>query len=311
MTVETKLHLVDIKAGIRMESTKSKIRYDKGQNDLKKGYWDIFPYISLNGKVNEHINLSAWYKRMIQRPSLMYLNSEIIYIDSLTYAVGNPHLKPAINDNFNFNVNFYKFDLLIGLQFCHNYILWENVPDDSNPNVTVETFNNAKDIYKILNLGISYSFDYPIFNGMISINCNKPNLRMPFRNEIMKLNRPIYFFQTSGSIKILKNTSFNYSFNYTSSGHSQNGYRKSYGYLSSGINQHLMNKKLMISLSVGDIFKQMKSLEYTNYGNNIVSKNYSLRPDSRYVSFRIRYNLVVNKSIQRKTSDTDHIGRLN
>jgi hypothetical protein len=310
MTFEADLFFVNIKSGIRMEYTDSKIQYDNGLNNLNKGYLNLFPHISINRKKNEHLNLTVYYRRMIARPSLFTLNSEIIYIDSLTYSAGNPRIKPVFNDNFNLNVTFYKFDFLIGLQLYSNAIMQEYIADSSNPSVTVHTYGNASDKHKILTLGISYSFNHPIFNSMISLNCNKPDLGMPFRNGTMKFDRPVYVFQTSGNIKILKNTGFTYSFYYRSSGNNQNTQYKSSGNLSSGISQYLMDRKLMISLSVSDILEQNKSTEYTRYSNNVSNTTFSLYPDSRRVSFTVRYNWGVNRSIQRKVSDTDHIERL-
>jgi outer membrane receptor protein involved in Fe transport len=311
MTIEAELSFADIQSGIRTEYTNSAIQYDNGQNNLNTGYWDIFPHISVSRKVNEHLNLTAYYKRMISRPSLMLLNSEIIYIDSLTYSTGNPHLKPSVNDNVNLNVNFYNLDFLIALELSRNSILWENIQDSSNPNITVNTFGNAKDTRKKMQLGISYSFNHPIFNSLTSINYSKSSTsRIPLRNEIMVLNKPEYSFKTSGDIKILKHTNFAYSFSYTGLMDSDNTRRKASGYTSVAIRQHLMNRKLMIALSVRDIFKQAKSIEWINYSNNVSRANHSSDPDSRYVTLTVRYNWGVNRSIQRKRSDTDHIGRI-
>jgi hypothetical protein len=186
----------------------------------------------------------------------------------------------------------------------------EYITDSSNPNVIIETYGNTQDKYKILKLGISYSFNHPVFNSMTSLNYSKSDLRIPFRNEIMVFNKPAYSFKTSGNIKILKNTNLGYLFYYMSLRDSDNVRRKAYGNSSVTISQHLMNRKLMIVLSVRDIFKQSKSMGYTYYSNNVASENYLLLPDSRYVSITVRYNWGVNKNIQKKKSDTDHIGRI-
>ncbi|MDR1895318.1 MAG: outer membrane beta-barrel family protein, partial [Prevotellaceae bacterium] len=78
-----------------------------------------------------------------------------------------------------------------------------------------------------------------------------------------------------------------------------------------GITQHLMNRKLMISLTVEDLLlTNRKSNRWTSYSNNISITQDDRWPDTRYVTLTVRYNWGVNRSIQRKRSDTDHINRL-
>ncbi|MDR1594473.1 MAG: outer membrane beta-barrel family protein, partial [Prevotellaceae bacterium] len=313
MTFGADLSFINIKSGIRMEYTNSNIQSEDELNNFSKDYFNLIPHISLNSDLNENLNLTTYYRQTLRRPFIRSLRSTIIYRDSLSYLTGNPRLKPAMTDIFGLNVDFYKFSFLFEYRIKKNRISFDYIPDSSNPNKTISTYTNLKEKYNELSFEISYSFNHPVFTNMVSINYKKQlNLALPFKNGIMKFNKPLYYFQTSGDVKILKNTSLDYSFFYRSVGDNDYmRYNKSCSNLTLTAVQYFMNRKLMISLSVEDIFYKNKGNRWTQYSNNNIAYTQdSLVPDSRYVVFSIRYNWGVNKSIQRKRSDTDHIGRL-
>jgi hypothetical protein len=314
MIFNADLSFVDIKSGVRMEYTNSDIRYDDGQNNLNKEYFNLIPNISLNSKLNEYLNLTTYYKQILNRPHISTLSASMSYWDSLTYLTGNPRLRPAITDVFGFNAVLYKFDFLLEYSIYKNSITFDNIPDSENPNRTIHTYTNIKEKYNQLTVGISYSFNHSVFTNMTSLNYKKQfNLNMPFfQDKIIKFDKPRYRFQTSGNVKILENTSLNYSFHYNSTGDDGSlRSNKPDSNLTLTVAQYLMNKKLLISFSVQDIFDKDKSNRWTQYHNgNVVYTQDSDALDSRYVAFRIRYNWGAQKSIQQKRSDTDHINRL-
>jgi hypothetical protein len=310
---EADLSYVNIKSGIRAEYTNSGIRYYNELNDLYKNYFNLVPNISLNSEPNTHLNLSAYYRRNLQRPGIGSLNTTMRYWDSLMYRTGNPRLRPAKTDVFGFNAVFYKVDFLFEYRIYRDEITSYNIPDTENPNRTIGTYINLKETYRTLNFSLSYSFRRSVFSNMTSLNYSKQlNLNMPFGDEIIRFNEPIYYFQTSGSVKILKNTSLDYSFNYHSVGHSGTvRFNKPASNFRFTVSQYLMEKKLLISLLVTDIFNKYKRNRWTQYHNgNIIFTQDSDSLESRCAVFRIRYSWGKQKSIQQKRSDTDHINRL-
>jgi hypothetical protein len=84
MVFDADLSFVDIKSGIRMEYTNSEIRSDDGLNNLSRDRFNWIPYVSLSSELNKHLNLTAYYRQRLNRPSLYSLNSTVIYIDSLS-----------------------------------------------------------------------------------------------------------------------------------------------------------------------------------------------------------------------------------
>jgi hypothetical protein len=313
MIFDADLSFVNIKSGVRMEYTNSVIQSDDESNNLDRKYFNLIPHISINSKLNGHLNLTAYYKRTLQRPAIGNLSSTVVYWDSLMYKTGNPRLKPEITDEFSLNAVFCKFNFILGYRIYRDQISYDCIPDASNPNRTINTYANMKGKYNELTFGISYSFNHPVFTNMTSLNYKKQlNLSMPFRNDIIRFRKAGYYFQTSGNINILKNTNLDYSFFYNNVGDKgYMRYNKPYSNFSLTLTQYLINRKVMFSFSVEDIFNKNKNNRWTEYYNgNITYTQDSLTPDSRYVIFRIRYNWGKSKSIQKKMSDTDHIRRL-
>ncbi|MDR2119895.1 MAG: TonB-dependent receptor [Tannerella sp.] len=310
MTFDIKLPFADINAGIRTEYTSTAIRSDNGQYDLKRDYFNLFPSITVSRKINEHLDVATYYRRRIQRPSFSSLNPAFTYRDSLTYVTGNPRLKPAIIDNLNFSVNFRKFNFSTTYNIYRDYIMFEDIPDTSNPDITISTYGNLKDRYRLLNLSLSHAFNHPAFNSMTSLSLRKPWLKMLFNGEQMSFNRPRSYFQTSGNVNILKNTSLGYSFSYSSAGDAGNLRYKAFSNLTASVTQYLMNRQMMISLAVKDIFEQKRSNRFTSYSSHITYEMDTDPIDMRALVLTVRYNWGVSKSIRKKTSDTDSINRL-
>jgi hypothetical protein len=288
MTLDAKLSFVDIKSGIRSEYVISNIKSDNESGDLNRNYFNLFPYLSISKDIND-CSFVLYYRRQILRPSFADINPEYIYRDSLTYVAGNPHLKPTLIDNFNMNVNYSKFNILIGYNIYKDYIFMENISDSSNQNITISTYGNMKNRYNRLTIGISYSFNNPILTNEASLNYSKPYMNIPFNNGIIRFHKPIYLFKTSGNINMSKNTTVDYSYLYRSHGHSQNIEWKSYSNLSVALTQYAMNKKMMLSLSIEDIFNKRKSNRWTSYSNNISYTMDSWPSGTREVVFTIRY----------------------
>jgi hypothetical protein len=311
ITFGANLSFVDIKSGLRLEYTNSEIREKNQSNNLTRNYLNLFPYLSVSRKVNKHFSLTAYYRRTISRPSIGMLRTTIIYRDSLHYNTGNPHLKPDITDAFNFNMNWRGFDFSLGYRIYKDQRYWVYSSDSLNPDRAIFSYENMKENSKVLNAMISYSFNHPVFSSITSISCEKYNLSLLFNNEILRFNRPKYSIRHSGDLRFLKNTSLNYGFSYITPGDKDYMRSKFRCNLSAGITQHLLDRKLMIALSVEDILKTNRiSNRWTLYSNNIVVVSDDDWPDTRYVTFTVRYNWGKSKSIQKKRSDTDQIGRL-
>jgi hypothetical protein len=313
MTLGASLSFIDVKLGVRAEYTNSGIRSNDESDDLNREYFYPVPNISLSRDLNEHLNLTVYYRRTLSRPNISSLRSTVTYRDSLFYMTGNPRLKPAITDMFGFDAVFYKFDFSLEYRIFRDRIVFYDIPDSENPNRTIQTYTNMEEKHNELTVGVSRSFNHRIFTNMTSFYCTRQlNLNMPFRDEIIRFNRPRYVLKTSGDITVFKNTNLTYAFFYSNGGDREfTRWNKPYSCLNLTVAQYLMNRKLLVSFSVEDVFNKYKYNRWTQYHNsNIVYTQDSDALDSRFAVFRIRYNWGVKKTVQQKSSDTDHINRL-
>lgn len=91
-------------AGLRYEYTDRNIVVsEKTVLDTTYGKW--FPSMNISRKFSDKFNLAFLYNKKIYRPSFRELNSNIEYIDSLSYRIGNPKLKEQ-------SVSCYKYGFL-------------------------------------------------------------------------------------------------------------------------------------------------------------------------------------------------------
>jgi ferric enterobactin receptor len=66
----------------------------------------LFPSASLSKKITNEISANLAYSYRIQRPSYSSLNSFVYFYDPFTFEEGNPNLKPAFTNSYQFNLTF-------------------------------------------------------------------------------------------------------------------------------------------------------------------------------------------------------------
>ncbi len=88
------------KLGSRFETSHVEI------NSLSKtNYFSPLPYANGSLKFNDNNSIKLSYSRRVIRPGVGQLNPFVSQVDSQTISRGNPNLKPAYRDNFQFTYN--------------------------------------------------------------------------------------------------------------------------------------------------------------------------------------------------------------
>jgi hypothetical protein len=296
--------------GLRGEYARTKIDTGDSKDEVNRDYWNLFPYVMIGKDLTEKINASFYYRRRIQRPSFSALNPTFLYRDSLSYSTGNPYLKPMNSDMFALFIDASKISFSIGYYIYNNSIFMEDIQDKTNPSIAISTYGNMKKKNELLNASISYSYNYSKLSGIVAFDINKLFMEIPYLDSYRKMNRAIYLLKLSANLQLNEHTSINSFFTLRSKGDSKNIEWESYSRLNLSINQYLLNKKLLISLSTNDIFNKNKTNHWTSYSNKICYMMNS-DSDSRYVSLTLKYNWGISKkNIQKKSSNTDSINRM-
>ena len=98
--------------GLRYEDSNTKgtsIFMDNGvlKTEIKKRpIQKLFPSASVSRKITEAIGASVSYSYRIRRPSYGSLNSFEEFLDPFSAEEGNPNLKPAFTNNYQFNLTY-------------------------------------------------------------------------------------------------------------------------------------------------------------------------------------------------------------
>jgi len=92
--------------GVRGEYTELKGGYDKTFAQLKTDYFNLFPTVYVNYKLNEDNSFSLTYGKRIDRPAYFQLNPFRWLVSEYTYVNGNPTLHPAYVHNVELSHNY-------------------------------------------------------------------------------------------------------------------------------------------------------------------------------------------------------------
>lgn len=89
-----------LKLGSRFETSHVEINSTSNTN-----YFSPLPYVNASLKFNDNHSVKLAYSRRVIRPGAGQLNPFVSQVDSQTVSHGNPNLKPAYRDNFQFTYN--------------------------------------------------------------------------------------------------------------------------------------------------------------------------------------------------------------
>jgi len=98
--------------GLRYEDSNTKgtstfLKEDQMVSEVKKRpIQKLFPSASITRRITEKLATNLSYSYRIQRPSYNSLNSFETYLDPFSAGEGNPNLKPAFTNNYQFSLTF-------------------------------------------------------------------------------------------------------------------------------------------------------------------------------------------------------------
>ncbi|MEO8110702.1 MAG: TonB-dependent receptor [Ginsengibacter sp.] len=97
----------ELQFGLRMEHTNTKATQVTSNQTNRRNYVQLFPSFAVTQKLNDKNEISLSYSRRIDRATYRELNPFKILVDSYTFVLGDPDLKPSLTDSYQFG---YTFD---------------------------------------------------------------------------------------------------------------------------------------------------------------------------------------------------------
>lgn len=288
-----------VKSGARLENTnmigEQTVPYDTSFT-LKRT--DLFPYVFLSKNLMKiaGFDLKAYlvYRRTISRPVYEQLNPFPKYVDEFLTEIGNPSLKPQFTKNYEANISVDERPILaVGLNDTKDIFSMVTYQADTGRKQALRTYDNLgtnKEWY-FRGIGaippggryffvIGGQYNYNIYDGL-------------YGGQPLSFKKGTWTFFTYQTLKIDKRSVFTINGFVRLKGQQQLYEIDPFGMLNSSVNRKFLKDKLVVTLSMNDMFFTNKINFSLNQGDISVSgKRFG---DSRRFGLNIRYNFGIRK----------------
>jgi iron complex outermembrane recepter protein len=288
-----------IKAGLRMENTNMEGRQIiPGDTTFSINRTDFFPYVYLSRPLLKIMTypLRGYlvYRRTISRPGYELLNPFPRFVDQYLSETGNPSLRPQFTDNYEANISFDETPILaVGLNQTKDIFTNVVYQADSTQSVAIRTYDNLgtnREMYFRAMGAVPPGGRYFFVAGA---QYNHNFYQGLYENKPLSFKRGSWFFFTHHSYKIDKRSTVS-CFGFLRLRGQQQFYELgTFGTFNFNINRQFFNKKLIVTLSMTDLF-------FTN-NNEFAIKQGTVdamgfrQSDTRRVGLNLRYNFGIRK----------------
>ena len=288
-----------LKVGTRLENTNmnghQRIPKD---TTFKINRTDFFPYVYLSRKVTKiagyELRGYLVYRRSISRPIYEYLNPFPRFIDQYLYESGNPSLRPQFTQNYEANISVEGMPIFaLGRNYTQDIFTNVIYQDPKNPSVAYRTYDNLgknQETYFRLIGAIPPGGKY-FFVVVTQYNRNKYDGL--YENRPLSFDRGSWTFFTQHQLKLDKRSTVFLNGFLRLKGQLQFYELSNFGNLNLSINRQFMKQKLILTMSISDIFYTNNNKFTINQGN--ISAEGFRRSDTRRFGFNLRYNFGLKK----------------
>jgi iron complex outermembrane receptor protein len=303
-----------LKVGARLENTNMKGRQMiPADTAFVINRTDLFPYLYLSRKVatiaGYELRSYLVMRRSITRPTYEYLNPFARFVDQYLYETGNPALQPQFTNNFEVNISVQERPLIaIGRNYTQDIFTNVLYQDPENPTVAYRSYDNlgknAETYFRLMGAippGKKYFF-------VVGMQYNYNDYRGEYESSPLEFKRGSLSLFTFHQLKLGPLTTVSLNGFYRMKGQLQFYELSNFGNLNLNINRQLLNKKLLVSLSVSDLFFTNQYRFVLTQGS--VSATGARINDTRRVGLSLRYNFGVRKKDEKSgLPDFDAIER--
>lgn len=292
-----------LKVGTRLENTNM-----EGHQRIPKDTTfsirrtDFFPFVYFSRVLGK---IAGWdmqafliYRRSITRPVYEYLNPFPRFIDQYLYEAGNPQLKPQFTQNVEANITISGRPIFaLGKNYTQDIFTNVVYQDPRNSSVAVRTYDNLgknEETYFRLLGAIPPGKKY-FFVAGTTYNLNKYN--GIYEDKPLTFSRGSISVFTYHQLQIDKRSMATLHAFYRYKGQQQFYELGTFGNVSLSINRYFMNRKLLVTASMNDVFYTNRNTFTLNQGN--IQAEGSRRGDTRRFGLNIRYNFGFKRKEER------------
>jgi outer membrane receptor protein involved in Fe transport len=252
-------------------------------------YFDLFPTAQFNFTLPKKNRVNISYHSRISRPWYDDLNPFVDISEQLSISTGNPYLKPEYSQNFSLGYSWnYMLFFNVGYYYTINAI---NYARDLDPQTGITT-RYPQNIGKRQGVNGNISFNIPLrkwWNLNLYTYSSYGKSVFTYQNKIETRNvyhQGLFFSQ---NFTVLKNYTLEMSGYYSLPSQGEWGKSKGTLSLNAGLRARLLNKKLTIGFSVGNILNNGSYSWNYQYPDHSTSEGFSIW-NTRSYSLRISYN---------------------
>lgn len=288
-----------LKGGIRLENTNMNGRQlVPGDTSFNIHRTDLFPYVFLSKNLMKiaGYDLRAYlvYRRTISRPGYDQLNPFARYVDQYLTETGNPALRPQFNQNYEANISVDERPILAaGINDTKD--IFSNVvyQADSSQSVAYRTYDNLGRNREWYFRGLGALPPGKRYFFVLGAQYNHNFYQGVYENSPLSFKRGTWTFFTYQTFKIDKRSVITLNGFMRLRGQQQFYELSSFGALNSSINRKFMKDKLILTLSVNDMFYSNKN-DFTLRQGSVDAKGTRFA-DTRRFGINLRYNFGIRK----------------
>lgn len=281
-----------LKGGARVEHTGIDADFSSTGSVLKQNFTNVVPSVSIQRSLKSS-SLTFGFTQRIQRPVIYQLNPFVNQANPKFITVGNPNLRPAVNNNFELGYsNFAKGSINISTSYSFaNNTIQNLVKVDENA-VTTTTFGN---VGKNKNLGLNVSINYPIttkFNINLNSQITQVWLQGTFNGDFYTNRGQQGYAFANATYKFDDGYRVSINGGYSSRDVMLQG--KDNYWINSGFNvsKEFFDKKVYLSLYANNPFSKFVRLDFPTRTPDVQTTAYSF---NYYRSFNISLNYKFGK----------------
>ena len=288
-----------IKTGVRVENTNMKGRQlFPGDTTFTIHRTDLFPYIYFSKNLMKiaGYDLRAYlvYRRTISRPVYEQLNPFSRYIDPYLSEVGNPSLRPQFHQNYEANISVDERPILaIGVNDTRDIFTNVIYQSDTSRSQAYRTYDNLGKNKEWYFRGLGAVPPGGRYFFVLGAQYNHNFYQGLYENKPLSFKRGSWTFFTYQTFKVDKRSIIALNGNLRLKGQQQFYELSTFGTLNTSINRKFYKEKLVVTLSLSDMFASNRNNFTINQGT--LSASGFRQSDTRRVGINIRYSFGIRK----------------
>jgi outer membrane receptor protein involved in Fe transport len=276
-----------VKLGLRVEQTDLKTLLTNTNERNAQNYTNVFPSFHSSYKISDNTSIQAGYSRRIFRPRLWDLNPFFNIRNNFNIRAGNPNLQPEFTDSYELT-SIYKIgkaSFSSSLYYRYKTQVVERISTFED-NVTFSTPEN---------IGTNSSVGFEM-NGKFSpnkwltltgdFNLNYFDRIGTFENQDFDFSGSQWSSRMGSKIGLPADIDIEFTGNYQSGFETVQGEQSGYASLDLGVRKKILNGKVILNLSVRDLFK---SRIQERFVNQPTFESYSFRQRGQFITFGVSY----------------------